>query len=502
MEVVPMTPFTTVKVLRGVPLDSSYKDTLDFSSVSLQYTYFSGKTKYTFDNLTPIKLQNTIRIPKSADDIYDCNYVMFKNANFTNKWFYAFIKKINFINVNMCSIEIELDVIQTWYFDMIIKPSYVEREHSLTDNIGDNLVNENIDYGTYRDEIAETTPFFTSYTAVIATAYNVDQQKSGGYVGGLFTGLNYIQGLIDNPTDVQALVNYLDLTTQANKIDSITSVFMMPSDFFTNEATPIMKRFDATKEKTSIGSYTPKNKKLLSYPFNFLYVFTTDGNSAIYRYEYFLNNDICGFNLQCAMSCTPEIIIEPIGYNNQQFNIDESLSLSAFTPSAFAIDSFKAWLAQNTSGTALGAISSGLAVGAGLATGNPVATIGGVLGMGSLINNVVMASAKPPQARGQQGNSTFTGTREKNVYFVNKHISEEYAKIIDDYFSMYGYATNRVKVPNISNRPSWNYVKTNDSKIIGNVPFDDLVKIRNVFNNGVTFWHGDYVGDYTRNNQV
>jgi hypothetical protein len=161
-----------------------------------------------------------------------------------------------------------------------------------------------------------------------------------------------------------------------------------------------------------------------------------------------------------------------------------------------------AWLAQNSSGTALLGLSSAIGLGAGITSGNPVAIGGGLVGMSSLVNSVVMASAKPPQARGTQGNSTFTGTREKNFYFVNKHVSEEYAKIIDDYFSMYGYATNRVKVPNINGRPSWNYVKTQNCKIVGNVPFNDIVKIRKMFDNGITFWHGDYVGDYTRNNQV
>jgi hypothetical protein len=502
MDIVPMTPYTTVKLLSNVPLDNSYKDTLDFfANVSEQYNYFNGKSTYSFNNLTPVKMQNTIRIPKNADQLYNCNYVMFQNANFNNKWFYAFISDIEYVSTNMSNVKFELDVWQTWRFDITLKPSFVEREHSSSDTVGINLVNESIDLGQYREEVAETTTFFDSYSAVIATAYNPDG-KSGGYIGGLFTGLNYVSGLVDNSEEVQALIDYLDVTVQANKQDAITSIFLMPTHFFTTSDTPVMTRFDATKQVSALGSYTPKNKKLLTYPYNFLYVYTTDGNSAIYRYEYFLNPSSCGFNVECAMSCNPEIVLEPIGYNNQQFNVDESLTMTGFPQCAYSIDSFKAWLAQNSSGTALLGLSSAIGLGAGITSGNPVAIGGGLVGMSSLVNSVVMASAKPPQARGTQGNSTFTGTREKNFYFVNKHVSEEYAKIIDDYFSMYGYATNRVKVPNINGRPSWNYVKTQNCKIVGNVPFNDIVKIRKMFDNGITFWHGDYVGDYTRNNQV
>ena len=496
MNVVPMTPITSVKILNNVPLDNTYKDTLNFSDVSSQLSYFTGKVKFSFTNLSPVKLQNTIRLPITADKLYDCNYIMWQNANFGVKGCYGCIKKINFINVNMCEIEFEMDVFQTWQFDITIKPSYVVREHSLTDNVGDNLVSENVDLGYYREEPAETTTYFNSYVAVIATSWD-GSGKTGGYRGGLFTGLSYIPALVDNPTQVQSLVDLLDNITVANKSDAITSIFMMPSLFFTNDDTPVLKRFDATKQQSKIGNYTPKNKKLLTYPYNFLYVFTPDGSNAIYKYEYFQNPSSCGFNIQCAMSCNPEIIAEPIAYQNQQFNIDESISMGNFPQCAYSIDSFKAWLAQNSTSTLLSLASAGVA----MSTGG-VGMAMGAMGMAGTVNTVVQASMKPPMVKGSQGNSTFTGTREKNFYFVNKHVSEEYAKIIDDYFSMYGYATNRVKVPNITGRPSWNYVQTDDCKIVGSVPFNDIARIKEMFNAGVTFWHGDYVGDYTRNNSI
>ena len=65
---------------------------------------------------------------------------------------------------------------------------------------------------------------------------------------------------------------------------------------------------------------------------------------------------------------------------------------------------------------------------------------------------------------------------------------------------MYGYATEEVKVPNIKTRTSWNYVKTRNSKITGSVPFEDIERMKKVYDNGVTFWHGEYIGDYSRNN--
>ena len=36
---------------------------------------FKGKTKYTFTDLSPIRMQNMIRVPVVADNLYNCNYI-------------------------------------------------------------------------------------------------------------------------------------------------------------------------------------------------------------------------------------------------------------------------------------------------------------------------------------------------------------------------------------------------------------------------------------------
>lgn len=491
MDVVPMTPISSVKVLRNVPLDNTYKDTLNFTSVSNQISYFTGKAKNTYTGLAPVKLFNAIRMPVNADYLYDCNYIMFQNANFGQKWFYAFISKIEFVNVNMCTLFFEIDVMQTWMFDYTLKPSMVLREHINGDTLGANLVSENVDIGYYREKRAVRTQMFNLYKAVIGTTYDEDNDP-GGYIGGMFTGMNYIPCDVDTPSQVTQLKNLLKLMTDANKSESIVSIFMMPSEFYTNGIEPVSKEFSVPKEITKVGNYTPRNKKLLSYPYNFLYVFTTDGANAIYRYEYFKDGEPCKFFIDCAMSPNPEIVLTPNNYQEQYYALDESLTMGGFPQCAYSIDTYRAWLSQNATSIGLSAIGN---MASGIA--NPVS---GALGMASTLNGVVMASQRPPMIKGSQGNSTMTGTRQKDFYFVNKHVSEEYARIIDDYFDMYGYAVNVVKTPNVTGRPSWNYVKTQDVKIVGSIPFDDMRKIKDNFNSGITFWHGDWVGDYNRVN--
>ena len=68
---------------------------------------------------------------------------------------------------------------------------------------------------------------------------------------------------------------------------------------------------------------------------------------------------------------------------------------------------------------------------------------------------------------------------------------------------MYGYQINRVKVPDITSRPHWNYIQTIGCTAIGSVPADSMRKIISIYDNGITFWkNGSEVGDYTLDNTI
>lgn len=95
-----------------------------------------------------------------------------------------------------------------------------------------------------------------------------------------------------------------------------------------------------------------------------------------------------------------------------------------------------------------------------------------------------------------------THVRGRNGFsFYKMSIKKEYAKIIDDFFSMFGYKVNEVKIPNVTGRQNWNYVKTIDANILGDIPQEDMQKLKDIFNSGVTFWHNPNTFlDYSQSN--
>lgn len=506
MNIVPMTPINSLIVCANVPLDSTYKDTLTFGSAEAQKQYFANKAKYSFNNMGPTRMQNAIRVPKGADFLYDCNYIAFANDNFSSKWFYAFITDIRYINPNMSELAFELDVMQTWYFNYQLKPSFVEREHSATDAIGDSLTIEPVDLGEYVTGSRWRSGWMNDYVAVLATAYPSESSEGsqvGGVFGGMFSGLDFFKCGINNKIEIQAMLDYLQNLAEQNLINSIAASFIMPEDFYTDAVEPIRHTTNIPMNLTSLGSYTPRNKKLFTYPYNMLMVSNGAGDIHNYRYELF-EPEIqgrCSFVLTAGMSCNPEILLIPQNYDNQGDNLQESMCLSGFPQFPYVVDTFKAWLAQNANSLAVSAAMGAIQLGTSVATGNVMGTVNSGMGMLSQAAQVMDMSLRPNTPRGSQGTNTLVATRFQDFWFYRRYVREDYAAMIDDYFDMYGYACGEVKVPNINTRPSWNYVKTRKCSITGSVPFMDIEKIRNIYDAGITFWHGDYVGDYTRSNR-
>lgn len=101
----------------------------------------------------------------------------------------------------------------------------------------------------------------------------------------------------------------------------------------------------------------------------------------------------------------------------------------------------------------------------------------------------------------QGGDVYFTFQNQYNGYcLVYKQISSEYITILENYFKQFGYAYNRLEVPNLHTRKSWDYIKTIDCNIKANINNDSLNIIKSIFDSGVTIWHTTDVDNYNLNN--
>lgn len=104
-------------------------DTLYFATLSSQLSYFdSKKAKVIQDAYYPPLYHNTIRLTRDDvdfDNIHAMNYLSFM---YQLKMYYYFIRDIRYVSNDVIEIDIEMDTIQTFYFNLDIISGVVERK--------------------------------------------------------------------------------------------------------------------------------------------------------------------------------------------------------------------------------------------------------------------------------------------------------------------------------------------------------------------------------------
>lgn len=548
---------TEVRLL-NVPLTNDYIHTLHFESAAAQSSYFLSKTvsEKRYTDFSYQRKDNIIRIPDHYDSLLNCNYVMYKNAAYSSKWFYAFITDLTYIDDGRTDIKIETDVIQTWLFEYSFQTSFIEREHVRDDTVGKHTVHEGLETGDYVISSKNKNASLCVTSLIIGTTVDLNDfnnalfkadkyAPAGGEVyNGIFSGIKYFEV---TRSELKRIIKDLAKHGQS---DAIVSIFTCPSLFvsshypedkvyspenpvgyaavdFTESAGKKTWRntfgvddTDILKPK-KVDGYTPDNNKLLTYPFNYMLMSNNSGSSAVYKYELFNNPDnerLCDFYIYSAITPSFSITMSPRYYNNVDINSLERLNLGKFPICAWSTDVYTNWLTQNgvNMSVSLGGALAGAAVGAAgaalaPATGGTSALVGigiagSVLGAGaSIAGNLserYQHSLQPPQAEGNvnSGDVAFSsGILTFTAYQMS--VKAEMAKIIDNFFNMYGYKTNRVGLPETRHRQEYWYTKTIDANIFGAIPMSDLQKIKACYNKGITFWRNPAnIGNYTVSN--
>lgn len=595
--------YTSVDLLSSVPLDPEYRNTLTFDSVTAQTTYFSGKISFTTNQFTNLSYQRyqrgSIKLQAPINKLGSVNYLRFRNANATgednlheNKWFYAFITSMEYISDTVVKIDYQIDVIQTWLKNFAVNPCFVMREHTNDDSLGANLVEEGLDTGDLICQDMETLDRWISSTVdsvgnislygfylVIATQAPDGSQGwhiMGGSPHALYFGL---AGDVNELGDI--LNSYVSGATQ--NLDPIIAIYQIPDGWYVSQSQSIMqgqfgsfitRRCTLAKDMSvgvgpfvcynselgTLKSYSAKNKKLLTSPYNYMILESPDGKTVKLKFENFKDLSVHQ-KFDGVMSVFPfvETAFTPVDYECQSgitssngqvsviLNPEYVVSSKQYPTCGVASDAFMAWWAQNKysmpaalagddamsnmgnkqfySGNVTPELDSfgnklinfGIAVGKNLTghTGSgggstQLQVLSDALRLGSsfLGGNPLNAAAsiaddvgkQLASYKGHQALPSTMATKAENggifhainddcykIYYMR--VKPEYAEIIDNYFSCFGYATNKVKRPNTDGRQNWNYVQTRGCTISGNIPVEAEREICKIFDRGITFWH-------------
>lgn len=510
-------PQSNILILKNVPLDTTYEHTIYFDSITAQYSYFAGLVKFTYNDTTYIRVTgNRIKVEKNAADLYDCNYIMFQNAAFGGKWFYAYITSVEYIANEVSEIRFELDVMQTWFFDCSPDYCFVEREHSPLDSLGGNLVPEPVELGEYVfNSYAPIIPGMNRL-AVIVAIVDVENEAQGRVYDGIY-GAATLYAF--NYTDSAGINNKVNEYIQQS--EAIVSIYTCPQIFIADdipaggmqvpESWQTEGKFYTAppiSPDDELDGYKPHNRKLYTYPYSYFHVDNASGSELALRYEFFPSRTP-QIRVDATITQPVQIVAFPFlykGVTNAQTLNTESIQINNFPLCSWAVDSYQAWVAQNAIPTAMNATEAlGGAAAMSVMTGNPVPLGASVISqIFSIGQQAYKASIAADLCKGSRNNGNVNAAHGRAQFYGGRvSINRFYAQRIDQFFDMFGYATNRVKIPNRNRRRHWNYVKTVGATVTGSVPCDDMKKICQIYDTGITFWkNGNEVGNYSLDNAV
>lgn len=559
--------------LLHVPFDAAYKNVLDFPNLNAQEQYFLSRRidlrdQYgnaittNFENCQYIRKNGTIKVPIHIDNLYWCNYVMYKNPYARDRWYYCFVTNTRYINDNCTELTIRTDVFSTWYNRANLKPSFVEREHTNDDEVGANTVVEGLETGEFVQTHTYTLgDYLDAYCCIAYTGDKIGSVYIDKF-GGIYNGIpSCVPFIVTNNASFATLMNIIN---EAGDGDKIFCAFAIPklcvynlvnnADFSKGfiqlpvySDQPKVTVLSIPKPTNLHGGYIPNNNKLLTYPYCYLGFTAPNGSPKIYRYEDFYSENI-EFDGTSEINPNPTIVITPHKYKNLEENVVESSVINGYPSLSTRGDYFNTWLAQNSQlvNLAVDRANFNYDVSNARSTlardrentnymfdtmGNMIGGVANLLSLnlGGLANNIMggmSASANhglnlqdiginqqanrgnwqydvktinaqvekqamlPDTATLSSSNATLLGyNRFGQSTFTRFSIKIEYARKIDEYFSMFGYQTNEVKRPNVKGRKYWNYVKTININITGSIPPPDLEELKNIFDSGVTIWH-------------
>ena len=532
-----ITPQTNIRLLSNCPCDPDYTNTIHWYDRASQSAYFASLTKYNLNSYTYQRYaKNKLRVNILADNLYDVNYMMFQNSAFGNKWIYAFVTNVEWLNNVTTEITYEIDDMQTWYMDYTLQKCFVERQHSTTDEIGDNILPENVELGEY---------VFNNYASI--SEYNVDGTSTKINPNDLVTVVAVID--VDNDEELSAdgamferVYTGAKLWVYDNSIsgvedainakldefkkrpDAVVSIYTAPrqavnwvianngscvNDHVGVSNNPYPVTFDKITSNALIDGYKPRNNKMYTYPYNFLNIDNGKGDSMTLRYEFF--NTVKALqpqvNVYFNLLAPANVVLQPRNYKGVEASIhNESLTLDNYPLCCWSIDSWQAWFSQNAlpyAGSAVGVVGTAGLSALGMVSG--AAVVGaGAAAIGMALNGGYRAAIGAEITKGNfNGGNTSVANNIQSFFVGRMSVAENYARVIDDYFTRYGYAQKRVMTPVRDARARWTYIKTIGCTISGTIPADSEKKIQSIYDKGITFWiNPSEVGNFDLNNPV
>ena len=476
---------------------------------------------------------NVLRIDCQIVDIFNVlgyGYYILDNRE---KRYYFFITDYNYINDNAVEITIEIDWFTTDYKNIVFEPSFVERIHPISRDADFSQIPENINYAQFQlqqfgfikhnidkyligcnfgfppdtllsyDNIAKISTPFVSWRNcpmlagvpqgcvfyvldTIEQVYNVYANAVNfGYTSGV-TGIWRVSSDIIGDHTTQATGHYYPYgVSVGNPVQFSVNILSETTELID------VSTFEIPKQ-TNIENYIPKYNKCHADEFSQIYI-QSDTTTVFYNPSQF-NGTSATIKEYASVDNNMNISLVPLGYKGGlHYNFSDGLSVTYAISGVLTADNTQQQINQIASGNFNNTIQTAI----NGATGN----FGGAL---STVTNSIFGGLHFLRG-GVSTTNTTVGTAStsyatpqlpfasKFFHYGNYSITEETARKLDKYFSMFGYQVNETMTP--YERTNYTYIK-GDINFNGNICDISRQYIKELFSAGVTIWNGAEMYSY------
>lgn len=545
------TPITTVQLMNNVPLFPDNTNQIYFDNATHQNQYFTSRVYKTSNNLTYQRDYQVYALQAEYDNtITSCNYLRYRNNNYGNKWFYAFITSIRYVNPNTVYIDFILDAYQTFMFDITWKDCFIERSHVRDDTLGAHTLDEGIHVGNrYSKEVNVSWPgtdVFAGNVNVVpiiflAAAYvfpssgdpteriiTANVQGTPTTLAVWFPNFDVIKTaplfqmqqflkLLQNSSKSNAIVASVAIpehiargtwNTMKGVEGAITEVQEDPKAIESGAYLQISNQqfidsVNATLTLTPLMSYTPRNKKLYCYPFTYFVLSSNQGENVTIKTEWLpetqppVGDPDRELKLSLSANISPDSSYFCKVTNANSTSRTLTCTMAQLPQVATASSTYANWLAGHMASITSGILANGLQIFGGTAAtvsgAGASAGIGGITsgvnGIIGTIGNLIDAEKMPASLNSSGGSTGNAAINNRRFSLYQQVLNPDMYASIDQFFDMYGYKVNMNGTPDFYCRAYWQYFKIPIVNITGNVPAEYMNQIKSTFQNGVTLWN-------------
>ena len=537
----PYSPNTDIWFINA-PLTRGDGRQIDFATAAAQAQYFKNLPgTILIENCTYQRRDAPVRVPYFYDDLRQYNYMCFQNQ--AGKDIYCYITGMRYINDTMTEVSFEVDYFQTWLFQMQLRPCLVIREHTATDEPYEHTVPENLETGTPIEiDRVNAMPFYlygetpaefdANFYIMFVFTQKIEQFHQtvtdpypNIFLGGMPAGVFYYA--IER-ADIHTIIETINTNGLS---DALVACYIVPKSALSwstlNTSPHIYAPADKDIPEVDImppkgyaipGVMEVKNRKTYCYPYHYYRLTTFSGKAVDLKTELFKAISVAEtrmhFKTFFSGQVNPQLLVIPINYAytdtvHDGKNFSYAVEYTDFPQVPTQSDMYKNYAALNASKIGLEKIENfasiargivGLAGSGGETGAQDIA--GGIAGMIKMQAGFTDMQRIPDKLQGTPTGSTLQQSHGAGVFISEMCAKPEYLYMVDEYFTMYGYKVNRLKQPQFTSRPHWNYIQTANADVGGNITADDAEKLQAIFNSGLTVWHiPSEFGTYTADNR-